>query len=48
MVRLLLAAAAATAAAFAATEYQKNQLGKELWAKATDQPTTADLDQPKQ
>ncbi|MCT1986951.1 hypothetical protein M3C61_07975 [Dermacoccus abyssi] len=38
MYKVLLAAAAAAAAICANSEYQKQQLGKELWAKATDQP----------
>ena len=38
MYKVLLAAAAAAAAIYANSEYQKQQLGKELWAKATDQP----------
>ena len=43
MVRVLVALATAAAAAFATNEYQKNQLGKELWAKATDNPQPEDI-----
>lgn len=42
MYKVLLAAAAAAAAIYAKSEYQKQQLGKELWANATDQPESTE------
>lgn len=40
MFKALLASAAAAAALYANSEYQKQKLGKELWAKATQEPAT--------
>ena len=39
MFKALLASAAAAAALYANSEYQKQKLGKELWAKATQAAT---------